>query len=111
MVGQHPGQVVCFSYLASASLWNIESFPLANHGAESSGPKPRIAADGPMVAAVRIIQDARLADLPLLVNLGGSALSLTVASVVRDRPGLIIQTSVDGTVALAKSTTAATTRA
>jgi sugar/nucleoside kinase (ribokinase family) len=46
------GRVVCFSYLAAASLWNVERFPKANHGAEVQRAEASIAADGPMVAAV-----------------------------------------------------------
>lgn len=195
MVVDHPGLVVCFSYLAAASLWNVERFPLANHGAEIHRVEASIAADGPMVAAVlaaldvrvlmlsnnigddvqgaqvrawlrrhrvaataeglpntatpqivivaddrgtrtwfpylpgvaealtvldlvplarasfayidcyqlieaaavRAIQAARLADVPMLINLGGSALSPAVASAVRGYPGLIIQSNVDDT--------------
>ncbi|TCJ40109.1 carbohydrate kinase family protein [Parafrankia sp. BMG5.11] len=46
-------------------------------------------------AAVRAIQAARLAGVPLLVNLGGSALSPAVAAAVQGYPGLVIQTNVD----------------
>lgn len=46
------GPVVCFSYLAAASLWKVGRFPAANHGAEVSEIAESIAADGPMVAAV-----------------------------------------------------------
>lgn len=190
----HPsGPVVCFSYLAAASLWNVEHFPQANHGAEVRQTESSIAADGPMVAAVlaaldvpalvisndigeeapgdqvrawlhrsrvmttaetvpgiatpqivivaddhgtrtwfphlpgvpealaavdlkplagasfayidcyqliepaaiRAIQAARQAGVPLLVNLGGSVLSPAVAAAVQGYPGLIIQTNVD----------------
>lgn len=52
MPGDHAGPVVCFSYLAAASLWNVERFPSANHGAEVQRAEASIAADGPMVAAV-----------------------------------------------------------
>ncbi|WP_322768955.1 carbohydrate kinase family protein, partial [Frankia sp. Cr1] len=187
------GQVVCFSYLAAASLWNVERFPQVNHGAEVQRAETSIAADGPMVAAVltalgvpalvvangigddapgdqvrawlhrnrvmttsetvlglptpqivivaddhgtrtwfphlpgvaealaavdlaplaeasfayidcyqliepaavRAIQAARQAGVPLLVNLGGSVLSPAVAAAVQGYPGLIIQTNVD----------------
>lgn len=46
-------------------------------------------------AAVRAIEAARLAGVPLLVNLGGSALSPAVAAAVRAYPGLVVQTNVD----------------
>lgn len=46
------GPVVCFSYLAAASLWKVGRFPAANHGAEVDAIEESIAADGPMVAAV-----------------------------------------------------------
>jgi sugar/nucleoside kinase (ribokinase family) len=46
------GPVVCFSYLAAASLWKVGRFPAANHGAEVNEIEESIAADGPMVAAV-----------------------------------------------------------
>ena len=46
------GPVVCFSYLASAELWKVESFPAANYGAEVLNIEQSIAADAPMVAAV-----------------------------------------------------------
>jgi sugar/nucleoside kinase (ribokinase family) len=46
------GPVVCFSYLAAASLWQVGRFPTANHGAEVNEIKESVAADGPMVAAV-----------------------------------------------------------
>ncbi|WP_322761172.1 carbohydrate kinase family protein [Frankia sp. Cr2] len=193
MPGDHAGPVVCFSYLAAASLWNVERFPQANHGAEVQRAEASIAADGPMVAAVlaaldvpalvisndigddvqgaqvqawlgqhrvlataevvprtatpqivivaddrgtrtwfpylpsvtealtavdlaplarasfvyidcyqlieapaiRAIEAVRQVGIPMLVNLGGSALSPAVASAVRGYPGLIIQTNVD----------------
>ena len=48
-----PGRsVVCFSYLAAASLWKVGRFPAANHGAEIDAIEESIAADGPMVTAV-----------------------------------------------------------
>ncbi|KDA44527.1 carbohydrate kinase family protein [Frankia sp. BMG5.23] len=187
------GPVVCLSYLAAASLWNVERFPQANHGAEVQRSEASIAADGPMIAAVlaaldvpalvisndigddapgdqvrawlhrnrvlttvetvpglatpqivivaddhgtrtwfpqlpgvaealaavdlapltgasfayvdcyqliepaavRAIQAARQAGVPLLVNLGGSALSPAVAAAVQGCSRLIIQTNVD----------------
>ncbi len=46
------GQVVCFSYLAAASLWRVGRFPAANHGAEITTIEESIAADAPVVAAV-----------------------------------------------------------
>jgi sugar/nucleoside kinase (ribokinase family) len=46
------GPVVCFSYLATAELWKVPCFPLANHGAEVLHIESSIAADGPMAAAV-----------------------------------------------------------
>jgi hypothetical protein len=52
MAGNPPGPVVCVSYLAAASLWNVERFPQANHGAEVRNIESSIAADGPMVSAV-----------------------------------------------------------
>lgn len=45
--------------------------------------------------AVRSIQAARSADVPLLLNLGGAPLSSRIADAVRGHPGLIIQTNVD----------------
>jgi hypothetical protein len=36
--------VVCFSYLAAASLWNVKRFPQANHGAEVQRAEASIAA-------------------------------------------------------------------
>jgi sugar/nucleoside kinase (ribokinase family) len=46
------GPVVCFSYLATADLWQAGSFPKPNHGAEVRSMEHSVAADGPMVAAV-----------------------------------------------------------
>ena len=46
-------------------------------------------------AAVRVVQAARSADVPLLVNLGGSPLSSAVIAAVRGYPRLIVQTNVD----------------
>lgn len=46
------GPVVCFSYLAAASLWKVGRFPSANHGAEVSEIEDSVAADGAMTAAV-----------------------------------------------------------
>lgn len=46
------GPVACFSYLAAASLWQVDRFPAANHGAEVSAIEESIAADAPIVAAV-----------------------------------------------------------
>jgi len=43
---------VCVSYLAAASLWQVERFPAPGHGAEVLATARSIAADGPMVAAV-----------------------------------------------------------
>ncbi|WP_239310683.1 carbohydrate kinase family protein [Frankia sp. Cj3] len=71
MSGYHSGPVVCFSYLAAASLWNVERFPPANHGAEVQRAEASIAADGPMVAAV-----LAALDVPALVisnNFGDDA--------------------------------------
>lgn len=65
------GPVVCFSYLAAASLWNVERFPQANHGAEVQQTEASIAADGPTVAAV-----LAALDVPALVisnNIGDDA--------------------------------------
>src|ERR1039457_7098355 len=45
--------------------------------------------------AVRAIQAARSAGVPLVLNLGGSPLSSAVIAAVRGYPGLIIQTNVD----------------
>lgn len=47
--------------------------------------------------AVRAIQAARSAGVPLLVNLGGSPLSSAVIAAVRGYPYMIIQTNVDET--------------
>ncbi|MEX5633870.1 carbohydrate kinase family protein [Parafrankia sp. FMc2] len=66
MTGDRPGPVVCFSYLAAASLWNVERFPEANHGAEVQRAEASIAADGPMVAAV-----LAALDVPTLVISNG----------------------------------------
>jgi sugar/nucleoside kinase (ribokinase family) len=46
------------------------------------------------VPAVRAIQAARSAGVPLVLNLGGSPLSSAVIAAVRGYPGLIIQTNV-----------------
>ena len=46
------GPAVCVSYLAAASLWQVERFPAPGHGAEVLATARSIAADGPMVAAV-----------------------------------------------------------
>jgi sugar/nucleoside kinase (ribokinase family) len=45
--------------------------------------------------AVRAIRATRTADVPLLLNLGGSPLSPSVEDAVRDLPGLVLQTNVD----------------
>jgi sugar/nucleoside kinase (ribokinase family) len=50
-VGKPGGPVVCFSYLAAASLWQVGHFPRPNHGAEVQAIEDSCAADGPMVAA------------------------------------------------------------
>jgi sugar/nucleoside kinase (ribokinase family) len=52
MSGQQSGPVVCISYLAAASLWNVARFPTANQGAEILSIEQSIAADAPMAAAV-----------------------------------------------------------
>jgi len=44
--------VVCFSYLATAELWTVPRFPLANFGPEVVSIERSIAADAPMTAAV-----------------------------------------------------------
>ena len=44
--------VACVSYLAAASLWQVERFPTPGHGAEVLATARSIAADGPMMAAV-----------------------------------------------------------
>jgi sugar/nucleoside kinase (ribokinase family) len=46
------GPVVCFSYLAAASLWQVTQFPMPNDGAEVQAIEESIAADGAMTAAV-----------------------------------------------------------
>jgi sugar/nucleoside kinase (ribokinase family) len=46
------GPVVCFSYLAAASLWQVGCFPVANHGAEVDQIEESVAADAPTVTAV-----------------------------------------------------------
>lgn len=71
MPGDHVGPVVCFSYLAAASLWNVERFPSANHGAEVQRAEASIAADGPMVAAVLAALD--IPSLVLSNNIGDDA--------------------------------------
>ncbi len=45
--------------------------------------------------ALRAIQAARAADIPLLLNLGGSPLTAGAAEAVRGHSGLIVQTNVD----------------
>jgi sugar/nucleoside kinase (ribokinase family) len=45
------GPVVCFSYLAAASLWKVVHFPRPNTAAEIYDIEASIAADAPMVAA------------------------------------------------------------
>lgn len=44
--------MACFSYLATAELWKVLRFPLANSGAEVLSIEHSIAADAPMAAAV-----------------------------------------------------------
>jgi sugar/nucleoside kinase (ribokinase family) len=46
-------------------------------------------------AAVRVVQAARSADIPFLVNLGGSTLSSAVIAAVCGYPRVIVQTSTD----------------
>jgi sugar/nucleoside kinase (ribokinase family) len=46
-------------------------------------------------AAVRVVQAARSADIPLLVNLGGSPLSSAIIAAVCGCPRVIVQTSID----------------
>jgi len=46
------------------------------------------------LAAVRVIQAARSAGIPLLVNLGGSPMSSAVIEAVRGCPRMIVQTSI-----------------
>jgi len=46
------GPVVCFSYLAAASLWHVTQFPQPNYGAEVHAIEESIAADGAMAAAM-----------------------------------------------------------
>lgn len=185
--------MVCVSYLASASLWTVQRFPLANGGAEIRTVEQSIAADAPMAAAVltaldvptlllandigtdrqgievvnwleryqvastirrreavatpyivivadeadtrtwfpylpdvvrnlgdldlaplaeasfayidayqliegsaiRAVRAAREADVPLLVNLGGSPLTSALITAMRDHPDLVLQTNVD----------------
>jgi sugar/nucleoside kinase (ribokinase family) len=45
--------------------------------------------------AVRAVQAARTAGVPLLLNLGGSPLSDAIAAAVRSHPRLVVQTNVD----------------
>ena len=44
--------VVCFSYLAAASLWRVTQFPGPSYGAEVHAIEESIAADGATAAAV-----------------------------------------------------------
>ena len=89
------GLVACFSYLAAASLWQVERFPAPGHGAEVLATAPSIAADGPMVAAVL----AALSQPSLLLanNIGDDASGvqvrewltrLRVATTANVEPGL-----------------------
>lgn len=48
-------------------------------------------------AALRVIEVACAAEVPLLLNLGGSVLSPEVAAAVRGYSGLLVQTNVDDT--------------
>jgi sugar/nucleoside kinase (ribokinase family) len=57
-------------------------------------------------AAVRAVQAARSADLPLLVNLGGSPLSSAVIAAVCGYSRLIVQTSIDDAESAAAPRTA-----
>jgi sugar/nucleoside kinase (ribokinase family) len=57
-------------------------------------------------SAVRVIEAARAAKVPLLVNLGGSELSPTVGSAVRGCSNLLIQTNVDDAAHAQASTVA-----
>jgi sugar/nucleoside kinase (ribokinase family) len=58
-------------------------------------------------AAVRAVRAARAAGVPVLVNLGGSALSPPVASAIRGCHDVVIQTNVDDTEHEAAPTVAA----
>jgi sugar/nucleoside kinase (ribokinase family) len=46
-------------------------------------------------AAVRVVRAARSADIPLLVNLGGSPLSPAIIAAVSGYPRVIVQTNID----------------
>jgi sugar/nucleoside kinase (ribokinase family) len=46
------GPVVYVSYLAAASLWQVERFPAPGHGPQVRATARSIAADSPVVAAV-----------------------------------------------------------
>jgi sugar/nucleoside kinase (ribokinase family) len=84
------GPVVCFSYLAAASLWQVGRFPTANHGAEVSAIEESIAADGPMVAAVLTALDQP--SLLLANSIGNDPTGLQVQGWLRQHQ---VQTTAD----------------
>jgi hypothetical protein len=77
------GPVVCFSYLAAASLWQVTQFPRPNYGAEVQAIEESIAADGAMVAAVLV--GLGHPSLLLANNVGGDSRGAHVCDWLRDR--------------------------
>jgi sugar/nucleoside kinase (ribokinase family) len=76
------GPVVCFSYLAAASLWKVGTFPAANYGAEIYKIEESIAADGAMAAAV--VAGLGQASLLLTNNVGDNGSGAHVYHWLRD---------------------------
>jgi len=72
-------ECVDLSPLASASFVYLDCYQLIEH------------------AAIRAIEAGRAAEVPMLLNLGGSDLSEAVAAALRGYPNLVIQTNVDDT--------------
>jgi sugar/nucleoside kinase (ribokinase family) len=77
------GPVVCFSYLAAASLWQVTQFPRPNYGAEVHAIEESIAADGVMVAAV--IAALGLPSLLLANNVGDDGSGAHARNWLHDR--------------------------
>jgi sugar/nucleoside kinase (ribokinase family) len=88
------GPVVCFSYLAAASLWKVGTFPGANYGAEIYNIDESIAADGAMAAAV--LAGLGQASLLLTNNVGDNGSGAHVCNWLRDYGVQTTATMVDG---------------
>lgn len=86
--------MVCFSYLAAASLWKVATFPAANYGAEIYNIDESIAADGAMAAAV--LAGLGQASLLLTNNVGNNGSGAHVLNWLRDYGVNTIARMVDG---------------